>query len=95
MIFAWLTARFLGISRGFWLLGIVFALGSAWIALSARENADDKHNQQVGREIQRAEDLAETLDRVEQANEAAEDLKRNPDAARAECLQNARNKADC
>lgn len=63
--------------------------------LNAREEADDKANQEIGATIQREGNLRATIQNVETANEAAETVARNPGAARAECLRNARNTADC
>lgn len=55
----------------------------------------DTRNQEIGASVQREGDLRKTIQNVEKANEAAEAVARDPGAARAECLQNARNPADC
>jgi len=44
---------------------------------------------------QREANLTETVKNVEKANAAAETVVRDADAARAECLRNARNPANC
>ena len=49
----------------------------------------------TGAIAQREANLTETVKNVEKANAAAENVVRNIDAGRAECLRNARNPADC
>ncbi len=92
----WLFAKSLfGLSKGLWLLLAVAALATGIVWLRSAENADDKANQNVGAAVQREADLTATVQQVEKANEAAETVRRNPNAARADCLQDARNPADC
>lgn len=57
----------------------------------------DAHDEGVtlGATKQREANLTETVKNVEKANAAAETVVRDADAARAECLRNARNPADC
>lgn len=76
-------------------LAVIALLGALWAILSARENADDKSNQQIGATVEREKAATATIINVEKANAAAENVKHDSDAARAECLQNARNPADC
>lgn len=96
MIFAWLTAKaFLGLSKGVWLLAAVALLTGGVIWLRAAENADDKHNQQVGATVQREKNVTATIQQVERANEASETLRRDTGAAFDECVRNARNPSDC
>lgn len=96
MIFAFLTARGLfGLAKGWWLLIGLAAVAALLWWLSAAEKADDRANREIGASVQREADLRETLSNVEKANEAAEAVRRNSDAARAECLRNARNPDDC
>lgn len=45
--------------------------------------------------IERQEQAAEIINRVERANNASEAIRRDPDARLAECLRNARNPEDC
>jgi len=96
VIFAWLTAKaFLGLSKGVWLLAAVALLTGGVIWLRAAENADDKHNQQVGATVQREKNVTATIQQVERANEASETLRRDTGAAFDECVRNARNPSDC
>ena len=100
MLFAWLGARgFLGLAKGLWLLGAVVLLIGAVAWLKSRETADDKANVEIGRAIEREEALTETIERVETANEAREEIGR-PDAAGDrlrydQCLRTARTPANC
>lgn len=66
-----------------------------WAYLSARESADDRANQQIGATIEREKAATATIQNAEKANAAAENVRRSSDAARDECLQNARNPANC
>lgn len=92
----WLAARSLmGIERGWWVIAAITMLVVGVIALRTDENADDRRNQDLGAASERAQNMTETLKKVEQANEAAENVLRNSDAARDECLRNARNTANC
>lgn len=49
----------------------------------------------IGATAQREANLNQTVKNVEKANAAAETVVRDPDAARGECLRNARNPANC
>jgi len=49
----------------------------------------------AGRQEERATGLQETITRTERANDAAETIRRDPDARYDECLRHARNPADC
>ena len=75
-------------------LAVALLLG-LWLWIGAREEADDKNNQAIGAAVQREGDLRETVERVEHANKAAENVRRDDDAMRAECLRNARNPENC
>ena len=75
-------------------LAVALLLG-LWLWLGAREEADDKNNQAIGAAVQREGDLRETVERVEYANKAAENVRRDDDAMRAECLRSARNPENC
>lgn len=70
-------------------------LAALWMWLDAREQADDRRNQDIGATVERERSATATIKQMEKANAAADNLGRSSDAARAECLQNARNPADC
>lgn len=75
---------------------VLALLAGLWAYLSARENADDQHNQEVGAELQRATDLAETIDRVETADDTREEMRDPASRARYDqCLRSARTPANC
>lgn len=81
-----------------WVIPVVASvalLGGLYALLTSSENADDQHNQNIGAEMQRASDMAQTIDNVEKANAAADEVHRSTDAARDECMRNARNPANC
>lgn len=75
-------------------IAVIALLGALWLWLGAREEADDKANQDLGRQVQQAEDMAETIDRVERANDAEEKLG-DPDARRDGCLRHSRTPSNC
>lgn len=91
---AWLASN-KGILKGaaFVLALVLLMVAVAW--LKGREEADDRSNQQVGAAVQREADQAETIERTEKANVAAETVRTDDAAARAECLRHARNPKDC
>lgn len=95
MIWAWLTAKKLGLAKGVWLLIALALLAFLWLCLDAREQAEDQRNREIGATVERERSATATIKQVEKANAAADNLGRSSDAARAECLQNARNPADC
>jgi hypothetical protein len=75
---------------------LAFALlGALWAILASRERADDKANQAIGATAVRSQAATRTIQQAEKANAAAETVRRNSDAARDECLRNARNPANC
>lgn len=98
MIVALWTA-FRGLPRGWHYVGAGIAAALALAAviawLNARERADDRSNQEIGASGERERQAVTTIRNVEKANAAAETVRRDADAARAECLRNARNPADC
>jgi len=51
--------------------------------------------QQAGASQQRADDLQTTLERTEQAHEAARQIERDPDARHASCLRYSRTPENC
>lgn len=97
MIWAFLSARgFLGLAKGIWLLGAVALLIGAVVWLRADENADDKANQEIGRTVEREKALTETIEQVEEANEAREDNRtRTPEQRNADCLRRSRTPENC
>lgn len=76
-------------------LAAIALLGTLWAYLSARENADDKHNQELGADRQQAETMAETLDQLEKADAAEEKLDRDPAVRRAGCGLHSRTPENC
>ncbi len=95
MIAAWLGAKALGLHRWIWLLALLAAIAGGILWLQAREEADDKANQEIGAKVQREGDLRKTIERAETANEAAENIKRDPDARRDGCLRHSRTPENC
>lgn len=95
MIWAFLTAKKLGLAKGLWIAVAAAALIGGYLWLRARENADDRANQEIGAELERANDIAETLDRTEKADAAEENLDRDPDARRAGCVRHSRTPENC
>lgn len=99
MIWAWLTARKLGLANGLWLLAALAALVGLYLWLGARETADDKANQAIGAAVQREGDLIETIKRTEQGNAAREEIRApGPVGDRArydQCVHSARTPANC
>ena len=94
---AW--AAFRALPRGWhYLAAAIAALGllwALWAYLAHREEADDRNNQAIGAERQRAENMAETIDRVEQANEARDDIRSSDHARYDQCVRTARTPANC
>lgn len=77
-------------------LAAIVLLVVAYFYLSAREEADDKRNQEIGGQIQREGDLRKTIERTEIANEARDDIRSNRDRTRYDqCLRTARTPANC
>ncbi len=95
MIVAWLTGRALGLQKWIWLLALLAILtGAVWL-LSASEKADDAANQTIGRTEAEATAMAETLDRIETANDAEAQMSASPDARLASCRLHSRTPANC
>ena len=95
LITTWLAARRLGLSRGVWLLVLAAALTLAGLWLREREHANDRANQTIGAATERDRQARAALNNLEKADAAADHIRRDRDAALAECLRNARNPADC
>lgn len=70
-----------------------------WLFFDSREKVDDTANQQIGRTEERAEQQAETIQNVEKANEAREEIRApGPVGDRArydQCMRSARNPENC
>lgn len=91
-----MIAAFLGLPR--W-AHVALGIGALCIAAltlhkCAIEDAREK-GVDAGATAQREANLTETVKNVEKANAAAETVVHDADAARAECLRNARNPANC
>ena len=72
--------------------------GILWAAVATMNHATDTAvtvAQESGRTQQRAEQAESTIEQVEKANEASDDLRRDDVVRDAECLRNARNPANC
>lgn len=99
-MFAWLGVKALfGLSRWIWLAVAVAALIGLAAWLQARENADDKANQEIGAAVQREGDLRETIERVETADDVRNEMQQpSPAGDRLrydQCLRSARTPANC
>lgn len=78
------------------ILGAALLLGALWLWVDSREAADDRANQEIGATKQREGDLRETLERVEEANDAREDNRNRTDEQRnADCLRRSRTPENC
>lgn len=80
-------------------LAFVALCGALWLWIDSREAADDRANQQIGRTVEREQSQAVTIERVEQANEAREEIEQ-PGAAGdrvryEQCLRSARTPGSC
>lgn len=73
----------------------VIALAALYLWLGAREEADDRANQEVGAAVQREADLQETVTRVERANHAEEQVRIDDAARRASCMRHSRTPENC
>lgn len=81
-----------GIALGAALIALLFVMWAFW---SRAERKDDEANIERGRETERAEQMAETIDRVEKANEAERQITASPDAARDNCVRHSRTPENC
>lgn len=96
MIYASLTAKKLGLAKGWWVLIALAALVAGYVWLGAREEADDRRNQNIGAAVQREDDLRTTLERTNDASKARDDVRSDVDGARYDqCLRTARTPANC
>lgn len=91
-----LWASFKGLPRGMHVIAAGALLIVAGLVLH-QCSVSKAHKSGVveGATAQREANLSETVKNVEKANAAAENVVRNIDAGRAECLRNARNPSDC
>lgn len=94
-----LWRAFSALPRGWhYLAGLIAAvalLAGLYAYLAASENADDRRNQDIGRDIQNAENTAHTLDQLERANDAETKLDRDADARLANCRLHSRTPENC
>jgi len=75
---------------------LVLALcGLVWALIVDRIGKIEQSGREAGGAIQREANLNDTLDRKEKADAAAENVRRDADARRADCLRDARNPDDC
>lgn len=58
-------------------------------------NKNAEQSEKAGAAIQRETNLNQTISNAERANNAAENIKRDPAARDAACLRDARNPSDC
>lgn len=80
-----------------WALGGVAALlaiGGLYLWLTKAEESDDRRNQDIGRTIQREDDLRETIERVEQGNEARNDIRNYMRAKYDVCMRHDKGAPD-
>lgn len=81
-----------------WALGgvlAVIALGALYLWLGAREEADDRANQNVGAAVQREANHTATIEQVGKANDAEQELRSDDAARRASCLRHSRTPENC
>jgi len=99
----WLAGKALfGMANWLWIPIAIAALSGGFLWLQAREQADDKANQEIGAKIQREGDLRTTLERTEQGNDAREEIEQDlqTDDGRSctvyrQCVRTARTPANC
>lgn len=92
----WLTAKAaFGLARYWWILIAIATVTGLWFAYTATLDRMTEQATEVGTVKQQNANLTETIRNVEKANVAAETMRRDPAASRAECLRNARNPEDC
>lgn len=95
MLLAWLGTKALGLQRWIWLAILLAALIGGILWLQAREEADDRGNQEIGAKVQREGDLRKTIERAEKANEARDDIRTGDRTRYEQCLRSARTPANC
>ncbi len=81
-----------------WAIGSVLAiivLAAAYHWLSAREQADDTTNQQIGIQQERGEAAQATIQQARKANDAEQELRSDDAVRRASCLRHSRNPENC
>lgn len=77
------------------LAGIVVFLALAAIGFRLWLGGERKEAAKDAVATERREQLEQTIERTERADNAAEEIRRNPDARNDECLRHARNPNDC
>lgn len=102
-IISWLGGKALfGLYGWMWAGIAVAALTGGILWLQARENADDKANQEIGAGLQRESDLRKTLQRTEQGNDARSEIEQDLETNDGfsctvynQCLRTARTPSNC
>lgn len=95
-----MIAAILGAPR--WVKGAGLAVLAAivllglWLWIGAREEADDKANQEIGATAQREGDLREVVKRTEEGNAARNEINDAGSTAKYDqCVRSARTPANC
>jgi hypothetical protein len=89
MIVEFLTARLFGLAKGWWLL-IAVAAAALGLWLTHREEADDRHNQEIGASAAVEAGHRTTLRQNKEANDAGNQVRDNGgDAVFDECVRSA------
>jgi len=84
-----------GLARGWWLAIAAAGLVALYFGVNGLLDRMTDNAKEQGATEQREANHAATITNVEKANDAAEKVRRDPDAARDECLRNSRNPANC
>lgn len=96
---AWLGLKAFGLPRYLWIALALAALAVLILWINKAEEADDLHNQEIGRTEERLETTTEVLQRTETANAAREAITQSgPSGDRVrydQCLRSARNPENC
>lgn len=78
------------------LVGLLLtATAIGFVLVNKANDRAAKEAERAGAAIQRETNLNQTISNAERANNAAENIKRDPAAVNDDCLRNARNPADC
>ena len=78
------------------ILAGVLLVGALWLWADSREKADDKANQEIGRTVEREKALTETIEQIEEAQDAREDNRsRTVEQRNADCVRRSRTPENC
>lgn len=94
MIDRFLSKQFLSLKVGWWLLIVVGVIGAYFAFGAVLDRMTDKAAE-AGATQQRETDLRETINRVEKANEARDEVVHSPDVRDAICVQYSRTPENC